>query len=204
MKRIYLLPIVLLLTFGTFLIASNSTIPEINDHVDSIELSTENSELAFNTMMEVLTHKRCVNCHPADDQPNQGEDSHKHLFGIQRGVNNKGEEAVNCITCHQDTNNDFSGVPGAPEWAVAPKSMYWEGLTKYEIAKSMLDRNNNGDRSLNELEHHLTEHELVLWAWDPGVNSEGIAREKPPVPKEEYIAAVKEWIEGGAIVPEAE
>ena len=48
---------------------------------------------------------------------------------------------------------------------------------------------------------HLTEHELVLWAWEPGVDDEGIPREKPPIPKEEYITAVKEWIKEGAIIP---
>ena len=48
----------------------------------------------------------------------------------------------------------------------------------------------------------LTEHELVLWAWEPGVDANGTPREKPPVPKEEYIQAVKEWAAAGA-PPEA-
>lgn len=70
-----------------------------------------------------------------------------------------------------------------------------------EIARSMLDRNTNGDRSLDELVKHLTEHELVLRAWEPGINAEGIPREVPPVPVDEYIAAVKAWADAGAIVP---
>ncbi|MGB0525091.1 MAG: hypothetical protein ACPGJS_19110 [Flammeovirgaceae bacterium] len=160
------------------------------------------SDQAFHTMMDVLTHKRCVNCHPADKHPRQGEDSHKHLFGIQRGKNNFGVEAVNCNTCHQDSNNNYSGVPGAPEWALAPESMAWQGLSRIEIAKSMMDRSKNGNRSPEDIMHHLTEHELVLWAFEPGVNAEGIPREKPPVSKEDYIAAVKLWIEEGAIIPE--
>ena len=65
----------------------------------------------------------------------------------------------------------------------------------------MMDPVRNGGRSHHEIEEHLTEHELVLWAWDPGVDSEGNSREKPPVPVEEYIAAVKEWIAGGAVIP---
>lgn len=164
------------------------------------ELTTPDE--AFDVMMQVLTHKRCVNCHPADNYPRQGEDSHKHLFGVERGVANAGMAATNCNTCHQDENNNYSGVPGAPEWSLAPLSMAWQGLTKYEIARSMLDRNKNGNRSLEELEHHLTEHALVLWAFEPGVNAEGIPREKPPVSKEDYITAVKEWIEHGAVVPD--
>lgn len=156
---------------------------------------------AFNTMMKVLTHKRCVNCHPAGDRPHQGEDSHVHNFGVQRGVDNHGIAALRCETCHQEENNEFSGVPGAPEWSLAPKKMAWEGLSRVEIAKSMLNPANNGGRNLEEIVEHLTEHALVLWAWEPGVDAAGNPRELPPVAKDEYIKAVKEWAESGAIIP---
>lgn len=163
--------------------------------------NTQEADDAFDTMMKVLMHKRCVNCHPAGDQPHQGEDSHVHNFGVQRGADNHGVAALKCQSCHQAENNNLSGVPGAPEWSVAPKSMYWEGLSRVEIAQSMLDPNNNGGRNLDELVHHLTEHELVLWAWEPGVDASGTPREKPPVPVDEYIAAVKAWAEAGAPIP---
>lgn len=159
------------------------------------------AETPFDKMMKVLTHKRCVNCHPAGDQPRQGEDSHLHHFGVRRGEDNQGVAAMRCNSCHQAENNDLSGVPGAPEWSLAPLSMKWEGLTRVEIAQSMLDPERNGGRSLEDIVHHLTEHELVLWAWEPGVNSEGNPREKPPVPKEEYIKAVKDWAASGAPIP---
>jgi len=157
---------------------------------------------AYETMMKVLTHKRCVNCHPAGDRPRQGEDSHIHNFNVQRGLDNHGVEGLKCATCHQEENNNYSGVPGAPEWALAPLEMKWEGLSKSEIAKSILDRSINGNRSLEETVKHLTEHELVLWAWEPGVNADGEAREPVPVPLDEYIAAVKEWAANGAVIPE--
>jgi hypothetical protein len=80
--------------------------------------------------------------------------------------------------------------------------MAWQGLSRVEIARSMLDPEINGGRNLEELVKHLTEHELVLWAWEPGVDAAGNPREKPPVPKEEYIAAVKAWAAGGAPIPE--
>jgi hypothetical protein len=156
----------------------------------------------FDKMMQVLTHKRCVNCHPSGDRPRQGEDSHYHNFGVQRGADNHGLPALRCESCHQHENNDFSGVPGAPEWSVAPIEMAWEGLSRVEIAKSMMNRENNGNRSLDELVKHLTEHELVLWAWEPGIDAAGNAREKPPVSKEEYIKAVKAWAAAGAVIPE--
>ena len=161
--------------------------------------NTTESAIAFNKMMDVLTHQRCVNCHPSDNVPKQAEDRHPHKFGISR-ANIAG--ATTCKTCHQSSNNLYSGVPGAPDWALAPHAMRWEGLTRVEIAQSMMDPTRNGNRTAEDIMHHLTEHELVLWAWEPGVDSEGNPRELPPVSKEEYIAAVKEWIELGAVIPE--
>ena len=157
---------------------------------------------AFDKMMAVLTHKRCVNCHPSGDRPRQGEDSHYHNFGVRRGADNHGLPALRCETCHQQENNNFSGVPGAPEWSLAPLRMQWEGLSRVEIARSILDPAKNNGRSLEETVQHLTEHELVLWAWEPGVDANGTPREKPPVPKDEYIQAVKEWAAAGAPIPE--
>lgn len=167
----------------------------------SSEEYAEAEDTPFDLMMQVLTHKRCVNCHPSGDRPRQGEDSHYHNFGVQRGSDNHGVAALRCEGCHQHENNDFSGVPGAPEWSLAPIEMQWEGLSRVEIAKSMLNRKNNGNRSLAEIVKHLTEHELVLWAWEPGVDAEGNPRELPPVSREDYIKAVKDWAAQGAVIP---
>ena len=157
---------------------------------------------AFDEMMSVIAHKRCVNCHPADDNPRQGEDSHIHRFGVQRGPEGHGVAALNCNTCHQEENNSISGVPGAPHWHLAPQSMGWQGLSRTEIARAMLDRAKNGGRSLQEIEKHLTEDPLVLWVFEPGVNHDGVEREKPPISKEAYITAVKSWVASGAPIPE--
>lgn len=166
----------------------------------SAESQTDNEP--FNKMMDVLTHKRCINCHPSGDRPRQGEDRHLHNFGVERGESNQGVAALLCKTCHQEENNYYSGVPGAPHWGLAPRSMAWEGLSRGEIARSMLNPENNGGRSLKEIVKHLTEDELVLWAWEPGVDAWGKQREKPPVSKEEFITAVKEWAATGAMIPE--
>lgn len=156
----------------------------------------------FETMMDVLTHQRCMNCHPSGDKPRQGEDSHLHNFNVQRGPENHGVTAVQCSTCHQAENNDFSGVPGAPHWGLAPKTMAWEGLSRTEIANVILDPEKNGGRSLEEIVKHMTEDELVLWAFKPGVDNEGNPREKPPVSEADFKAAVKAWADAGAVVPE--
>lgn len=190
-----------ILVFGFSTPGEHHSEPKLPERSESTaaELTPEQ---AFDLMMEVLTHKRCVNCHPSDDYPRQGEDSHIHNFGVQRGPDNHGVAALQCQTCHQSENNNHAGVPGAPEWSLAPRKMAWQGLTRVEIARSMLNPDNNGGRTLEETVHHLTEHELVLWAWEPGVDANGTPREKPPVPKAEYIEAVKTWAAGGAPIPE--
>lgn len=154
-------------------------------------------------MMDVLTHPRCVNCHPAGDKPHVTDASVAHRYGVQRGADNHGLPALGCSTCHQEENNDNSGVPGAPDWGLAPRSMAWEGLSRTQIARSMLDPARNGGRSLQEIVDHLTQDELVLWAWEPGVRQDGTSREPPPVPVDEYIRAVEAWARAGAPIPES-
>ncbi|MEP3210778.1 MAG: hypothetical protein ABJN95_16365 [Maribacter sp.] len=193
--------LITVLIVGGVVFALNYSSTESN-YVPMAQVTAVAEHDAYNKMMDVLMSPRCINCHPNDHIPKQADDGHPHYFGMSRGVNNLGYQATKCTTCHQTENNDYSGVPGAPEWSLAPDKMKWEGLTRSQIARSMLNKANNGNRSLEELEHHLTEHELVLWAWNPGVNADGVPREPPPVPLAEYKAAVKEWIEHGAIVPE--
>jgi len=194
--------IFLLIASVTVLMANTNSSEKKLENEDQTTADYSTEDDPFTKMMKVLTHKRCLNCHPAGDRPHQGEDSHVHNFGVQRGADNHGIAALRCETCHQHENNEFSGVPGAPEWSVAPKKMAWEGLSGVEIAKSMLNPENNGGRNLEEIVKHLTEHELVLWAWEPGVDAEGNPREIPPVSKEDYIKAVKDWAAAGAIIPE--
>ena len=196
--------LLLIATFTLTLAHNFSTEPKVKKTADTSLNQAENSNQdfqAFETMMKVVAHKRCVNCHPSSNYPRQGEDSHVHLFGVQRGEDGHGVAALKCNTCHQEENNNYSGVPGAPHWHLAPRSMGWEGLNRIEIAQAMTDKNKNGGRSLEEIVKHLTEDPLVLWVFEPGVNHEGIPREKPPVSKEDYIAAVKAWAAAGAPIP---
>lgn len=168
------------------------------------EAAVTESREAFDAMMSVIMHPRCMNCHPSDDRPRQGMEGRIHYFGVQRGADGHGVPALKCGTCHQKENNDFSGVPGAPHWHLAPRSMGWMGLSRGEVARAILDPAKNGGRTLEETVTHLTEDELVLWAWEPGVNHAGIPREKPPISKQEWIDAVKTWAANGAPIPETE
>lgn len=166
--------------------------------------ATQEASADFDTMMDVLTHPRCVNCHPAGDTPHIADGTVEHDFGVRRGPDDRGLPALRCSGCHQPANNDLAGVPGAPEWSLAPPSMAWQGKTRSEIARSILDPADNGGRTLEEVVDHLTHHELVLWAWEPGVRADGTPREAPPVDLETYIAAVRAWAAAGAPIPEDE
>lgn len=184
------------------LLALLLTTPAVLSAQDSGAASADPAA-AFDQMMQVLTHKRCLNCHPAGDRPHQGEDGRVHRFEVQRGPDGHGNPALTCGACHQDQNNPYSGVPGAPHWHLAPRSMAWQGLSKTEIARSMLDPARNGGRTAAEVERHLLEDPLVLWAFEPGVDHEGTPREAPPVSKEDFIAAVKTWFAAGAPIPDS-
>lgn len=173
-----------------------TTLPEYDSNF------VDQNRANFNKIMEVLTSPRCMNCHPSDRIPKQGDDSHPHYFDVSQGRDGRGFEAIKCSSCHQSENNEFSGVPGAPQWRLAPQEMGWEGLSKKQIAELILDPEKNGGRTPEQTMHHLTEHELVLWAWAPGLNLDGKQRTPAPVPLEDYKKAVREWIEKGAIIPE--
>ncbi len=194
MLKIYLFSIFVVLGF---LASSQMTNP-----VREVATDSPIMETAFDSMMAVLTHPRCMNCHPSGDRPKQGIEGHTHYFNVQRGVDNHGLPALRCNTCHQTANNLNSGVPGAPHWHLAPRSMAWEGLSRAAIARVMLNPETNGGKTPEEIITHLTEDELVLWAWNPGVDQEGNPREKPPLSEADYIAAVKAWAANGLPIPE--
>lgn len=160
--------------------------------------SSNQADHPFYTIMEVVTSPRCMNCHPTNDMPRQTDEQYEHLFGVNRGEANHGGPVLQCESCHQTENNPYSNVPGAPHWGLAPKSMGWLGLSSdAEIAQTLVDTSKNGGRDAAALVQHMSNDALVLWAWEPG---EG--REPPPVPLDEFIAALNAWLEQGADLPE--
>ncbi|MGB2759490.1 hypothetical protein [Maribacter stanieri] len=191
----------LLAVVGVVLVFANT--PTISNYktYDNQGIAQQNPDESYEKMMDVLTHQRCMNCHPNDNIPKQGDDRHPHYFGMARGDDDNGFEATSCNTCHQSINNTNSGVPGAPHWSLAPASMGWEGLSRAQIAERLLDKNTNGNRSHDELVKHMTEDDLVLWAWEPGIDADGNQRTIPPVSKKEFKEAVENWFANGAIIP---
>jgi cytochrome c5 len=160
----------------------------------------EASRAAFLEGYKVLMHPRCMNCHPAGDVPLQGDDSHPHAQNVRRGPDGKGKYALKCANCHQDANlPGLNMPPGNPNWHLPPPEMrmVFQGKTPGELARQLKDPKQNGNRSLEQLLHHLTEDGLVLGGWDPGDG-----RTKPPLTHAEFARKMREWIEKGAAEPE--
>ena len=158
-------------------------------------------EQLFLEMHRVLIHPRCLNCHPAGDSPKQGDAARFHVPPMTRGAQDRGPAGMHCAACHQTKNFAASGVPGAPNWHLAPLSMAWENKTPGEICRQILDRRRNGDKSLAEIVKHLTEDELVAWGWNPGTDVTGSVRQPVPIAKPEFNRIVHAWAKAGAVCP---
>lgn len=159
-------------------------------------------EALFMEIHRVLTHPRCLNCHPKGDSPKQGIVRQIHVPPITRGPRDHGPPGLQCAACHQTKNYAASGVPGAPGWHLAPLSQAWEGKTPGEICRSIQNRRTNGNKSLAEIVKHLTEDELVAWGWAPGKDNSGNEREPVPIAKPEFNRIVHAWAKMGAVCPQ--
>lgn len=156
------------------------------------------SAAAFQAIVPVLRHPRCMNCHSIGDFPRQGDDRHPHIMQVRRGPDGHGLNAVKCSTCHQDHN--LAGLhmpPGAKDWHLPdPKMpMIWEGLTDGQLCALLKDPNQNGHRTVQQIVEHM-HTPLVLWGWHPG---EG--RTPIPMPEAVFLQKVNEWAANGAACP---
>jgi cytochrome c5 len=158
--------------------------------------TAERSAALFGELGKVLTHRRCVNCHPASDHPRQGDQARLHQPPVERGADGHGLPAMRCSICHQQANFDPARVPGHPEWHLAPREMAWEGKSLGEICAQIKDRERNGGRSLEELVHHIGTDTLVGWAWAPGAG-----RRPAPGTQKQAGALVEAWVQTGAVCP---
>ena len=152
--------------------------------------------MLFAPIAEVLRHPRCLNCHPRDDRPRQGDDGHFHLQNVTRGPDDLGFVNLRCNACHRDENNDYSGVPGAPSWHLAPLSMGWAGLDDADLCTTLKDQKKNGGKDVAALVEHMAADKLVLWGWAPG-------GQRAPVstPHAKFVERLKAWQAADAPCP---
>lgn len=173
-----------------------------NEYVklDKVALKKDSiaSVKAFKEVYKVLMSPRCVNCHPKGDIPLQGDDSHLHAMAPKRGKDGKGLYAMKCTNCHQPKNTPgLHTPPGNPDWHLPPADMkmVFEGRTAHQLAKQLIDPNQNGHKDVKKLIAHA-EDALVLTGWNPG---EG--RTLPPLTHVEFKKAWLAWLNNGAYAP---
>ena len=119
-----------------------------------------------------------------------------HMPLVVRGVDNFGAVGMRCTTCHGPANFDAAGIPGNPQWHLAPIEMAWVGKSLGEICRQIKDPQRNGGKSMEELVHHMAEDSLVGWGWEPGVG-----REPAPGTQKEFGELIKAWSDTGAVCP---
>ena len=163
---------------------------------------TEPSAAAFAAVATVLMSPRCGNCHTLTEFPRQGDDRHPHLFHVTRGSADHGAAGLPCSSCHGQSNNALSGVPGAPDkWRLAPIGMGWEGLSTAELCDHLKDPQRNGHRSGADIIDHL-KSPFVMWSWSPGTDPHGRPRNAPAVAYADFIKAAETWVSTGAACPQ--
>src|SRR3982074_2398918 len=62
----------------------------------SISDAQARSAALFTEAGKVLTHPRCVNCHPAGDRPLQTDSGHLHQTPVERGTDGFGLAPLTC------------------------------------------------------------------------------------------------------------
>jgi hypothetical protein len=162
------------------------------------QTTARSSVESFAEVAKVLTHPRCLNCHSGDDRPRQGDADgiRVHQMNVQRGPDGRGMTGQTCTTCHRETNSAAAGVPGAPDWHLAPLSMGWPGLSTADLCATLKDTTRNGNRSPQALLEHMTTDPLVKWAWEPGGKRAPI-----PIPRSEFLELLEYWAQTGAECP---
>jgi hypothetical protein len=161
---------------------------------------------AWKQVYSVLISPRCINCHTATNYPQQGDDRHRHFANVVRGREGRGVPALSCIGCHQEVNADSTGVPGGPDWHLAPLSMRWQDkndrpLSSAAVCRSVTDKSKNENMDGRALLTHHQEAGLVLWAWNPGRRPDGTMRTVPPLTHTEFVNATRTWVEAGTPCP---
>lgn len=190
--------------FGTSMIVS-SALGQARDARHSTA-SRAQGLAAWEQVYSVLTHPRCINCHTATDYPQQGDGRQRHFANVVRGPKGEGVPGLNCASCHQETNADSTGVPGAHNWHLAPPSMAWQDrndqpLSSARVCRVLTDRSKNHDMDGPALLKHHAEDKLVGWAWEPGRDISGAQRTLPPLSRPEFSEATRRWVEAGMPCP---
>lgn len=162
---------------------------------------TDRSVALYKEAARVIENPRCMNCHPANRTPTQGDDLHPHVPTMRADDKGHGIAGLDCNACHQSQNTathvkPIESIPGHAHWMLAPPSMSWQGKTTGQICEQIKDPARNGGRSLAMILEHMSRDSLVGWAWAPGAG-----RQPAPGTQQEFGQLLAAWIETGAACP---
>ena len=163
---------------------------------------TARAAQAFEVVRSVLQHPRCANCHIPEDAPRQFDVSLPHAMNVQRGNAGLGAAAMECATCHGQENlptgYGLHVPPGAPNWRLPPPQtkMVFIDMSPAQLCATIKDKAATGGKDLPAMLAHSRDDKLVAWGWNPG-----LGRNPVPVPREQFVAAFKTWMELGAPCP---
>ena len=73
--------------------------------------------------------------------------------------------------------------------------MIWEGLSDHQLCVLFKDPQQNGGRSVAQVEEHM-HTPLVLWGWNPGPG-----RTPVPMNQQQFLEKVRVWVSTGATCP---
>ena len=166
------------------------------------ETKQQLSKAAFAEAYKVFMSPRCANCHPAGDVPTQGDEMILHTQSVTRGADGHGKYGMKCTTCHQSENLEGEHLPPGVSvgWHMPPADMkmVFQGRTAKQLCEQFKDpKQNGGKRTLAEAMEHLEKDPLVLWGWTPGNG-----RTVPPLTHEEFMKAIRTWMDNGAVCPD--
>ena len=157
----------------------------------------------FELVRSVLQDPRCQNCHPAVDQPLQGDLSLVHTMNVQRGPDGHGLPGARCNTCHGKANPPASYGPHQPpgvssDWHLPPPEMRmtFVGRSSRELCQQLKDPAQTAISTFPALIKHVSSDPLVLWGWEPG-----FGRRPVPIPHADFVAAFTRWANAGGRCP---
>lgn len=157
----------------------------------------------FTEAGKVIQSPRCLNCHPVQRDPTQGDAMGAHNPPVRGGQSGHGVAGLPCLSCHGVANvptwsDSIKSIPGDPKWALAPVEMAWQGKSLGAICAQIKAPARNGGRSLDQIHAHMASDHLVGWAWNPG---EG--RMPAPGTQAGFGELIRAWVDTGAKCPKA-
>lgn len=210
MKQAIRLPLIVAagLGAGTLALAEGEHGLDLSALPEPGSVALEDGLAAWDSIHDVVTHPRCLNCHVGeDDIPLWGtpeEPDRIHGMAINAGDSRIGAEGLSCNACHQTSTRPNTVPHAAPQtgmdWRLAPVEFQWIDRSSAEICAQMRDPDRNGSRDAAGLiEHILHDAELIgfiTWSFDPGAG-----RDPAPGSLQAHLEDMAIWTAAGMPCP---